>query len=146
VKPGHYFCRDCKQAWSRDPDAHLMTCEARRIILAEPHRPQLVERFCRIFDEPPPRRQGARFATRRKPQSIERIVDGMTPSQEAAMLTERMDDVRIVVWRGLESRGLARCDDSNPRHPFWALTLLGKRVRSWLFRREDAREDEERAS
>lgn len=148
MMPGHYFCRDCKQAWSREPDQHLMRCEARRIMLEEPHRPQLVESFCVKLDAPPPRRQGARLATQRRALPTmtaalrAKLTRTLTPSMHAAMLVDDLSTIREGVLHGLERRGLAHVIGG--RNPFWAFTPLGRRLRSAMFELEDRDEDEHR--
>ena len=146
MNPGHYFCSSCMQAWSRDPDKHLMACEARRLFLAEPRRPQLAEHYCIKLTEAPRRRQGARYATRRVAHGPDgsmsdalrdKLVRTLTPSMQLAMLVDDLSTVRAEVLRGLKRRGLARIIGG--RNPFWAFTPLGRRLRFAMREQEASR-------
>lgn len=147
MKRGHYFCRDCKQAWSFEPDKHLVTCAARERLLAGV--PWEAETLCKVeLVEAPRRRQGARFATRRRdehnmtPMQRERLLRTLTPAQHLAMLADDLGTLRVGVLRALERRGLARLIGG--RNPFWAFTLLGRRLRTAMRELEDRDEDEHR--
>jgi hypothetical protein len=121
------FCRDCGVPWTDDRDRHVAGCEC---IVA-------------VSRELAPRpRAGARFATREHApmtrETCERLMQTMSPTQQYAMVADNLDEQPVGTLRALERRGFAFINRSNPRHPFWSFTPLGRRLRRAMHERSES--------